>query len=119
MRPGGRRERCKRPHAHEVRCLPDGRWFDGEAHCWRDGDGEPAPWPDIVDYARHGATRVFLAASHRNHGPSDCRPANLVALRQRRHLLHDREEHRRRARVTVLPRRALGGLFLGRYRHWG
>jgi len=116
VRAKGRCERCARPHGHEVRCLPDGRWFDVEAHTWRDARGKAAPWPDVVDYARHRTTRVFLATCHRDHDPANNRLANLMALCQRCHLEHDRAEHRRRFRVTILMRRALGDLFHGPYR---
>ncbi|MBP2316072.1 hypothetical protein [Azospirillum soli] len=115
VRAKGRCECCARPHGHEVRCLPDGRWFDVEAHTWRDARGKAAPWPDVVDYARHRTTRVILATCHRDHDPANLRPANLVALCQRCHLEHDRAEHRRRFRVTILMRRALGDLFHGPY----
>ncbi|WP_245637110.1 hypothetical protein [Azospirillum thiophilum] len=62
-------------------------------------------------------TRVILAACHKDHDPTNNRSANLVALCQRCHMLHDREEHRRRFRVTILLRRALGDLFGGAYRY--
>jgi hypothetical protein len=115
-RAGGRCQHCGRPHGAELRCLPDGRWFDNETGTWRDAAGAEAAWPDVVEATRIRRTRVVLAACHRNHDPSDNRPRNLVALCQRCHLLHDRHEHRRRARITVLLRRAIGDLFLGRYR---
>ncbi|WP_137107861.1 hypothetical protein [Azospirillum argentinense] len=44
-------------------------------------------------------------------------PANLVTLCQRCHMIHDRGEHRRRFRVAILLRRALGNLFAGVYRY--
>ena len=43
------------------------------------------------------------------------RHRNVRALCQRCHLLHDRPEHRRRIRLTLRRRRALGDLFLGIY----
>jgi hypothetical protein len=60
-------------------------------------------------------TRVVLACAHVDHDPTNNRPRNLRAFCQRCHLLHDREEHRKRRRLTLLMRRALGDLFLGRY----
>ncbi|HYG84927.1 MAG TPA: hypothetical protein VD978_01580 [Azospirillum sp.] len=113
----GRCEQCGRPHGDEVRCLPDGRWFDTAAHVWRDGHGNPAPWPDVVDYAKHRNTRVSLSACHRDHNPANNHPTNLMALCQRCHMLHDRAEHRRRFRITILLRRAIGDLFQGTYRY--
>jgi len=117
VRAKGRCEQCGRPHGHAVRCLPDGRWFDVEAHAWRDGHGQPASWPDVVDYAAHRTTRVILAACHRDHDPANNRADNLMALCQRCHMLHDRDEHRRRFRLTILLRRAVGDLFSGPYRY--
>ena len=71
-------------------------------------------WPDIVDYSRVRTTRVFLAAAHLDHDPSNNRPCNLKALCQRCHLLLDRLHHRAQARITtILLRRAAGDLFLG------
>lgn len=116
-RAGGRCEQCGRPHGERVRCLADGRWLDSTANTWRDGQGRPAPWPDMVEYAGSRLTLVVLAACHRDHNPANNRPRNLMALCQRCHMLHDREEHRRRFRITILLRRALGDLFLGPYRY--
>jgi hypothetical protein len=61
-------------------------------------------------------TRVVLAAAHRDHDPTNNKPRNLAALCQRCHLLHDKEEHRRRRWLTLFRRKALGDLFLGQYR---
>lgn len=113
----GRCQHCGRPHGVRIRCLKDGRWFDEDTRSWRDGRGQPAAWPDIVEYAGVRMTRVVLAACHRDHDPTNNRPGNLLALCQRCHMLHDRAEHRRRFRITILMRRALGDLFLGTYRY--
>jgi hypothetical protein len=37
-RAGGRCQGCARPHLTQVRCLPDGRWFDETARTWRETD---------------------------------------------------------------------------------
>ena len=37
----GRCETCSRRHGTKVLCLPDGRWFDRDETCWRDGHGAP------------------------------------------------------------------------------
>ena len=60
-------------------------------------------------------TKVVLAAAHLDHDPAHCgrRHRNVKALCQRCHLLHDRPEHRRRIRLTLRRRRALGDLFSG------
>jgi len=60
-------------------------------------------------------TRVILATAHRDHDPTNNRWRNLVAFCQRCHLLHDREEHQRRRKLTLQRRWALGDLFLGPY----
>ncbi len=117
-RADGRCEQCGRPHKQEIRQIPDGRWFDSEKDSWRDDCGGPAPWPDMVEYATANAKRVMLAAAHLDHNPGNSDPQNLRALCQRCHLRHDRAEHRRRIRITILMRRALGDLFLGPYRAW-
>ncbi|WP_366658556.1 hypothetical protein [Fodinicurvata sp. EGI_FJ10296] len=112
-------QHCGRPHGEIVRCLPDGRWFDPLIEGWRTQTGALAnSWPDIVDYSRFRYTRVILAACHRDHDPGNNAPGNLIALCQRCHLIHDRPEHRRRIRLTILQRRALGDLFLGLYIRW-
>ena len=110
----GRCEGCGRPHGLEVRHLGDGRWWDEARSAWRTGDGRilrgrPAPGP----YAP--VTRVILAAAHLDHDPTNNRPGNLKALCQRCHILHDREEHGRRRRLTYRMRKALGDLFAGPY----
>ena len=110
----GRCETCGRPHGLEVRHLGDGRWWDEAAATWRTGDGRilkgrPAP----STYAP--VTRVILPAAHLDHDPTNNRPGNLKALCQRCHILHDREEHGRRRRLTYRTRKALGDLFIGPY----
>ncbi len=98
--------------------LGDGRWWDPERAAWRGGTGR---WirgalevEDLLVQVR--TTRVVLATAHRDHDPTNNRPRNLVAFCQRCHLLHDREEHRRRRWLTLFRRKAVGDLFLGRYR---
>ena len=115
-RAGGRCERCGRPHGRAVPHLGDGRWFDAAAGAWRDGRGRAVAPPAGAEYGRLRRTRVVLAAAHLDHDPTNSRPRNLKALCQRCHLLHDRPEHRRRIRATLLRRRALGDLFTGPYR---
>jgi hypothetical protein len=117
-RAGGRCEKCGRPHGQTVRCLPDGRWWDGAGASWQDSTGAPAAWPDIVDYTRVRMTKVVLAACHVDHDPANNRSRNLKAWCQRCHLLHDRAYHRRQARITYRLRRALGDLFDGPYQRW-
>lgn len=114
-RAGGRCEQCGRPHKRMVLHLGDGRWWDSEAGTWRDGAGRPLHDPVADAQAVTRATRVVLATAHRNHDTADNDPANLAAWCQRCHIMHDRPEHLRRRRITVLKRRALGDLFAGAY----
>ena len=112
----GRGEQCGRPHGKLISHLGDGRWFDPDAACWRDGQGRVVDWVDFTDYgAALRRTRIVLATAHLNHDPTDNRMRNLKALCQRCHLQHDREEHRRRRRLTWRSRKALGDLFEGPY----
>jgi hypothetical protein len=58
---------------------------------------------------------VYLACAHLDHDPSNNTPANLSALCQRCHILHDRDEHQRQRWFTYRVRKAIGDLFLGPY----
>ena len=114
----GRCETCGRPHGRLVVHVGDSRWWDDERRTWRSGKGRVlrhGPTPE-----GHGppgrTTRVVLATAHRDHDPTNNEASNLAALCQRCHILHDREEHLRRRRLTYLARRALGDLFTGPYR---
>jgi hypothetical protein len=117
VRAGGRSEACRRPHGRTVLRLGDGRWWDEERRLWRDGQGRQVPAPALAEREGLATTKVVLAAAHLDHDPSRCGPRhrNLKALCQRCHLLHDRPEHRRRIRLTLRRRRALGDLFAGPY----
>ena len=115
----GRCETCGRPHGRLISHLGDGRWFDPDTECWRDGQGRAIDWIGFPEYGGQlRRTRVVLATAHLDHNPSNNRTKNLRALGQRCHLLHDRPEHRRRIRITLRRRRALGDLFDGPYRLW-
>ncbi len=113
----GRCEGCSRPHGQIVCHLGDGRWWDAERQIWRDGEGRRVRQAQVVEDLSHvRTTRVVLATAHRDHDPTHNKPRNLMALCQRCHLLHDKEEHRRRRWLTLFRRKALGDLFLGHYR---
>jgi hypothetical protein len=113
----GRCEGCGRPHGRFVCHLGDGRWWDPERSAWRDGQGRALGRVDTENLlALISTTRVVLATAHRDHDPTNNRLRNLVAFCQRCHMLHDREEHRRRRWLTLFRRKALGDLYLGRYR---
>jgi hypothetical protein len=114
-RAAGRCQGCGRPHLTQLRCLPDGRWFDVTAATWRDRRGRLARWPDLVEATRLRTTRVVLAAAHLDSNPANNRLANLRALCQRCHMLHDRPHHLAQRWITYRRRYALGDLFLGRY----
>jgi hypothetical protein len=112
----GRCEFCGRPHGREIRHLGDGRWWDEENRTWRNGRGRALSRLALpADDVTVKTTKVVLAAAHLDHDPTNNRPRNLKALCQRCHMLHDREEHRRRRWITLRMRKALGDLFLGPY----
>ena len=111
----GHCQACQRPHLVQLRCLPDGRWFDEGTNTWRDRRGRDARWPDLVDATRLRTTRVVLAAAHLDSNPSNNRLANLRALCQRCHMLHDRPHHLAQRRLTYRRRWAMGDFFLGPY----
>ena len=114
-RAGGRCQSYSRPHGARLRYLPDGRWFDSASSTWRDGRGRAARWPDLVDATRLRTTRVVLAAAHLDSNPSNNRLANLRALCQRCHMLHDRAHHLAQRWITYRRRWALGDFFFGPY----
>ena len=118
-RAGGRCEHCGRPHGKLVLHLGDGRWWDERRGMWRDGQDRPVrglPRPEALPaHVPRRTTRVVLACAHLDHDPTNNRPRNLKALCQRCHMLHDRQEHRRRRLLTLRQRKALGDLFLGCY----
>ena len=58
---------------------------------------------------------VVLATTHLDHNPSNNKTRNLKAYCQRCHMLHDRDEHRRRRQIAFRKKNALGDLFLGPY----
>jgi hypothetical protein len=118
----GRCEHCGRPHGRRVFHLGDGRWWDEEAEAWRNGQGRrviPKLAAPSADDLALRTTKVVLAAAHLDHDPSNNGPRNLAALCQRCHMLHDRDEHRRRRWLTFRMRKAMGDLFLGRYSELG
>ncbi|NDW07989.1 hypothetical protein [Jiella pacifica] len=117
----GRCEHCGRAHGQIVCHLGDGRWFDAELGRWRDTKGRkirtnlPAP-EDLPPEIPALFTRVFLACAHLDHDVGNNAAANLAALCQRCHMIHDRPHHLTRRRITYLMRRAVGDLFMGIYR---
>lgn len=114
-RAGGKCQGCKRPHGEDIRCLPDGRWFDPLSRAWRTARGRPAPWPDLIESIGTRSWMVRLAAAHLDHRPQNCRVRNLRAFCQRCHLMHDRPYHLARRRITYRRRYAVGDLFEGMY----
>lgn len=70
-----------------------------------DRDGER------IALGRVRTTYVVLACAHLNHDPSNNAAANLAALCQRCHMLHDAAEHRWQRWWNVFSRRALRDLF--------
>lgn len=101
----GRCEACGRPHGALVYTLRDGGWIDpatGEARL-------------TGDVRITGQTRVFLSAAHLDHDPRNPADANLKALCQRCHLIHDLRHHLANRRLTFRARLALADLFDGPY----
>ncbi|MEP9401938.1 hypothetical protein [Sphingomonas sp. VNH70] len=92
-RAGRRCERCGRPHLTRVAHLGDGRWWDAAAGGWRSARGRRVTLRH-VPLARVRTTYVVLACAHLDHDPGNNTPANLAALCQRCHMLHDAAEHR-------------------------
>jgi hypothetical protein len=108
----GRCETCSRRHGTKVLCLPNGRWFDRDETCWRDGHGKP-PWGIALDQLR--VTRVILAVAHLDHDPGNSAPANFKSLFQQWHFLHGRPYHRAQQWRPNRLRWTIGDLFLGPY----
>jgi len=59
-------------------------WCDGRARCIRSRPSLPASLADLPP------TRVILDCAHIDRDPTNNPGRNLIALRQRRHLEHDR-----------------------------
>lgn len=90
--------------------LGDGRWWDAEAHRWRSDGGKVIAVRD-ADLMNVRSTYVVLACAHLDHDPSNNDPANLAALCQRCHMIHDAAEHRWQRWWNVFRRRAIRDLF--------
>ena len=79
-RAGGRCQVCGRAHLVQLRCLPDGRWFDEAARTWRNRRGKPCRWPDLIEAVGLRSTRVVLATAHLDGNPANNRLRNLRSL---------------------------------------
>jgi len=110
-RAGARCERCARPHLRLIPHLGDGRWWDAERACWRTATGRRIGKRARFDLAAVRMTYVVLACAHLDHDPSNSAPANLAALCQRCHMLHDAAEHRWQRWWNAYRLRALRDLF--------
>lgn len=104
-------ERCRRPHLRRVPHLGDGRWWDGEARVWRSDRGRRTAGPSQVTLNSVRTTYVVLACAHLDHDPGNNAAANLAALCQRCHMLHDAIEHRWQRWWNVFRRCAIRDLF--------
>ncbi|MDQ2104200.1 hypothetical protein QSG27_15975 [Azospirillum sp. C340-1] len=109
-------EHCGRPHGHTLRCLPDGRWLSPDG-IWFSDAGDPAPWPDVVEYAGVRTSRSIVGLYRR--AAAIEAPAERVMERRwlcrRCHMVTARDEHRRVTRTRSLMRLAIGDLFEGTY----
>jgi len=110
-RAGARCERCARPHRRFVAHLGDGRWWDADAGCWRSAQGRRIAVRDRFELAGVHTTYVVLACAHLDHDPGHNMPANLAALCQRCHMLHDAAEHRWQRWWNAFRLRALRDLY--------
>ncbi len=102
---------CGRPDGVVVRGLPDGRWYDGADETWRDARGRRVEWPEPVEYGATTDTLVSVEALRITNAPVE--RVRLLCNRCRR--LEGAVHGRARARISILLRRAIGDLFLGRY----
>lgn len=110
-RAGARCERCARPHRRRVAHLGDGRWWDAGAACWRSDRGKRVAIKGGFTLAAVRMTYVVLACAHLDHDPGNNAPANLKALCQRCHMLHDAAEHRFQRWWNVYRRRGIRDLY--------
>lgn len=110
-RAGARCERCARPHLRLIAHLGDGRWWDPENACWRTSTGRRIRKRSPFDLVAVRMTYVVLACAHLDHDPANSAPANLAALCQRCHMLHDAAEHRWQRWWNAYRLRALRDLF--------
>jgi len=58
----------------------------------------------LQGYKRSGFTRIVISVAHLNHDESDNREINLLAMCQKCHNMHDRQNNRLRSR-TINPDR--------------
>lgn len=119
VRAKGLCETCRRPHGKMVYCLADGRWYDVDVEGWVSGRGVAVEAPEIADLMGMRLTRVVTAAAHLDHDPGHTDDANLAALCQRCHILHDASHHQWQRRLGYRLRWAIGDLFAGLYSRAG
>ncbi len=88
---------------------PDGIWFGD--------DGDPAPWPDVVEYAGVRTSRSIVGL-YRRRTTIETSAEKAMERRwlcRRCHMVTARDEHRRVTRTRSLMRLAIGDLFEGTY----
>lgn len=103
--------RCERPHLHRISHLGDGRWWDTQAQCWRSERGRRIALRKPFAFGSVRTTYVVLACAHLDHDPGNNAFANLAALCQRCHMLHDAAEHRWQRWWNAFRQRAIRDLF--------
>ena len=103
-------ERCRRPHLQWVAHLGDGRWWDKALGTWRSDRGQKVDVQGSL-LATVRTTYVVLACAHLDHDPGNNAPANLAALCQRCHIIHDAPDHRWQRWWNAFRRRAIRDLF--------
>jgi hypothetical protein len=109
-RAGSRCEQCARPHLRLIAHLGDGRWWDRDLRCWRSARGKRIAVRRF-DLSAVRMTYVALACADLDQDPGNNSPANLSALCQRCHMLHDAAEHRWQRWWNSFKRRALRDLY--------
>jgi len=97
-RAGNRCERCKKPNAQKMLVTFGGYWCLLDTKVWRDHRGGYVIKPPIGDSYR--VIRCVLTIAHLDHDHTNNDEANLAALCQRCHLVHDTRQHYANARRT-------------------
>jgi 5-methylcytosine-specific restriction endonuclease McrA len=112
-RAGHRCERCNAPDREYVDRPYDRETYmlagSGAVFCAT--TGEPLGWILDDQYSGGHRVKIVLTIAHLDQDPRNNDPANLQALCQRCHNLHDAPHRRRNAGETRRGRKAVGDLF--------
>lgn len=97
-RAGDKCEWCDKPNRQKMLVARGGYWCLLESSTWRDCQGVVIIRPPHHESYR--AIRCVLTIAHLDHNPANNDDANLAALCQRCHLVHDTHQHYANARRT-------------------